>query len=369
MEQLSPEEIQTLIIAEIAGDISDHERAWLHQIITGNEQARQLYDEMHSFLDDPKVIQSKKELGSRIRMEDIMTRPRRMRRALAIGLSFAAMVVVLVGIYMSIKPKESIKTELTATKQKEVNLVMSNGKVISLDKQDTSLRAGSLALNNQNNTLTYSAVTSGNTGKGTINVPAGRFYQLVLSDGSKVTLNSATKIEFPFVFTGDKREIAIDGEAYLDIVKSDKPFWVRLTTGTVKVLGTTFNVNTYDDEERVSLVSGEVRFETAQDKVTLKPGNEVTIVNGRPLEVNSFTQEEVLSWIDGIYVFHDNTLQDVAKVVDRWYGVQLVLSEQVCNKHFYGFLDRKQPIQEFLEKLKFVNEVDYRINGNVIYIK
>lgn len=371
MEQFNPEEIQTLIIAEIAGDISDQEKAYLYQIIAENEQARHLYDDMHQFLDDEAVIQSKNELDSRIQLADIMvpvSRTRK-RRMLRVGLSVAAMVVVLVGIYISIQPKETYVTALTSTKPNGVNLVMGNGKVINLDKQDTSLSAGSVALNNKNNTLTYSVATAENTGKGIIHVPAGRFYQLVLSDGSKVTLNSATKIEFPFVFTGDSREISINGEAYFDIVKSNKPFLVHLPTSTVKVLGTTFNVNTYDKEEKVSLVTGKVRFETIKDKVVLEPGNEVSSVNGKPLVVTAFNQEEVLSWIDGIYVFHDNTLQDVAKVVDRWYGVQLVLSEQVRNKHFYGFLDRKQPIQAFLEKLKFVNEVEYQIEGNVIHIK
>jgi ferric-dicitrate binding protein FerR (iron transport regulator) len=371
MEQISPEEIQTLIIAEITGDISDQERAYLHRIIADNEQARHLYDDMHKFLNDVAVVQSKNELGSRIKLEDMMlpVSPRRSKRMLRIGLSVAAMVVVLVGIYISIKPKETNVTELTSTKRKVVNLVMADGKVINLDKQDTAWRAGTIALNNKNNTLTYSAVAGENTGKGIINVPAGRFYQLVLSDGSKVTLNSATKIEFPFVFTGDTRELSIDGEAYLDIVKSNKPFLVHLPTSTVKVLGTSFNVNTYDKEEKVSLVTGKVRFETLKEKITLEPGNEVSSVNGKSLAVTPFNQEEVLSWIDGIYVFHDNTLQDVAKVVDRWYGVQLLLSEQVRNKHFYGFLDRKQPIQQFLEKLKFVNEVEYHIEGNVIHIK
>jgi transmembrane sensor len=372
MEEFSPEEIQPLIIAEITGDITDQERSYLYKIIAENEDARHLYDDMHRFLDDAAVVKSKNELGSRIRSEDMMVdgSSTQNRNMLRVGLSVAAMVMVFLGIYVSIKPKEANENGLGSLKQRGVNLVMADGKVINLEKQDTVLRAGSIALNNKNNTLTYSAISGVNTGKGIINVPAGRFYHIVLSDGSKVTLNSATKIEFPFDFTGDTREISIDGEAYLDIAQGvNKPFLVHLPTSTVRVLGTTFNINTYDEQEKVSLVTGKVRFETVDDKVTLTPGNEVSCVKGKPLVVTPFNQEEALSWIDGIYVFHDNTLLDVAKVVDRWYGVKLILSEQVRNKHFYGFLDRKQPIQQFLEKLKFVNEVEYLITGNEVHIK
>jgi hypothetical protein len=372
MEKFRPEEIQTLIIAEITGDITDQEKVYLYKIISENEHARHWYDDMHKFMDDAAVVKSKNELGNRIRLEDMMvhgslTRNRNLGR---IGLSVAAMlVVVFIGTYVSIRPKESNEKESVSAKQGGVNLVMADGKVINLEKQDTTLHTGSIALNNKNNTLTYSAISDLSSGRGIINVPAGRFYNLVLSDGSKVTLNSATKIEFPFVFTGNTREISITGEAYLDVAKgSNKPFLVHLPTSTIEVLGTTFNVNTYDEQEKVSLITGKVRFETVDDKITLAPGNEISCVKGKSLAVTPFNQEEVLSWINGIYIFHNNTLEDVAKVVDRWYGVKLVLSNQVRRKHFYGFLDRNQPIQDFLEKLKFVNEVEYQIKGNVIHI-
>src|SRR6187399_2588758 len=108
MEHFSPEEIQTLIIAEITGDISDQERTYLHRIIAENAQARHLYDDMHKFLDAAEVVQSKNGLGSRIRLGDLTAhvRPVRKKAMLTIGLSVAAMVVLLVGIYVSIKPTD-----------------------------------------------------------------------------------------------------------------------------------------------------------------------------------------------------------------------------------------------------------------------
>jgi ferric-dicitrate binding protein FerR (iron transport regulator) len=361
----NPEEIQTLIIAEIMGDITDQEKTYLDELMAKDKDVRLLYEDMYSTYHSPEATEARKNLDQRVNYSDLISHNRRSYR---FAFSAAAILLVMVGIYTVVKTNTAPPVPIALNKSKNVELVMADGKVVSLDKQDTSLKAGTISLNNSNNTLSYSNARE--TGaKGTIRVPAGRFYNVVLSDGSKVTLNSATKLEFPFVF-GDIREVWIDGEAYLDIEKNDKkPFIVHLPNSIVKVLGTSFNVNTYDDNEKISLVSGKVKLLSAQDSVILLPGKQAQNIQDQPFTVGSFNQDEELSWINGVYIFHDADMKTVASVIGRWYGMQLVLSDKTKQLKFVGAVDRNQPIEDFLENLKAVNGIAYSIDGNIVTIK
>jgi ferric-dicitrate binding protein FerR (iron transport regulator) len=276
------------------------------------------------------------------------------------GFGVAVMAMALVGAFVLLNKN---KKEPLATDQ--ILLSMDNGEVVNLERADTAIQSGSLSLHNANKTLKF----NGAGGTGSLYVPAGKFYNLVLSDGTTMMVNSVTKVKFPFKFSGATREIWVDGEAYIDVALDSKQlFVVHLPNSQVKVLGTSFNVNTFDSKENVSLVTGKVRLITKKDSVTLSPGKQANI-QADSISVFHFKQEQVLSWMKGIYFFDDATMEEVAQVLPRWYGVTVKLDPGVKKKQFYGIIDRNQPLKEFLERLKSTQEVDYILNDNIVTIK
>jgi ferric-dicitrate binding protein FerR (iron transport regulator) len=189
------------------------------------------------------------------------------------------------------------------------------------------------------------------SGYNTLTVPPKMDYKLRLSDGTEVWLNATSRLRFPFSFTGDKREVYLEGEAYFQVSKNDtKPFVVHTEQTDIHVLGTSFNVNAYSDGlTRTSLVSGAVIATAAGKEVRLKPGEEAVYSSENGYKVVSFDDSEVLAWMKGVYVFHNTSLSEIASVIERWYGVQVVFdNKELAGKKFTGGLEKLQRLDYFL---------------------
>lgn len=168
--------------------------------------------------------------------------------------------------------------------------------------------------------------------------PWGEKLSVSLPDGTRVKLNSGSSIKFPMAFTGDKRRVELQGEAFFDVAENkEQPFIIRSGDVETKVLGTSFNVDAFEerDEVAVSVLTGKVMVSTANSQVFLTPG-EQGIYNRQQ---GKFTRdkvdiERVLLWKDGIIHFKDAPFQEVAKVLERWYGVNITFeNEQLKQCH------------------------------------
>jgi ferric-dicitrate binding protein FerR (iron transport regulator) len=168
-------------------------------------------------------------------------------------------------------------------------------------------------------------------------------------------------MRFPLSFTGNKRDVYINGEAYLKIAKeADKPFTVHLPNSTVLVLGTEFNVNTYE-VEKVALVKGAVKV----NGLLLNPGQQIT-----GSTINTFDEAEVLSWRQGKFVFSNTKLEDVCRIIPRIYGIGVELDdEEIGNKRFSGVIDKNKPIENVLKALKATNGIDYYSDNGTFHIR
>lgn len=196
---------------------------------------------------------------------------------------------------------------------------------------------------------------------------------LQLPDGSSIQLNAATILRFPLAFTGNNREITISGEAYLTIKKDARhPFYVNLPHGTVQVLGTEFNINTYNaQEDEVALVNGSIKVRSTRDSSIIKPGYKAIVHSGAALQVDEFDPYDVLSWRKGEYPFTNASLQVVSTLIERYYGIPVQFEGQASSQKFTGVISRKTPINNFLTGLKltgFVNEFSFDKEG-VLHIK
>jgi hypothetical protein len=299
----------------------------------------------------------------------VLTRIKNNQR-LKIGIVSIATAACLIGgvSIISTLLNKGQRESIVFEQSKDVQLQIGS-QTINLNGDSSIKTTNGISLNTANKALSYTSNSNSNQ-LSILKVPAGKDYTLILSDGSKVMLNSASEIEFPMNFTGNYREVTIKGEAYLDIKKvSNKPFIVHLAKGSIQVLGTAFNVNSYDIENiRISLVNGAVKFKSIVDSVILQSGEQASYGNDQ-VTVESFDEDDVLSWREGIYNFDNTPIVEIAKVFPRYFGISIVVDESAISKRFFGSLDRNKSYKQFLSNLKKTNDIDYYIKDEIIHLK
>lgn len=188
--------------------------------------------------------------------------------------------------------------------------------------------------------------------------PRGQKSQIVLADGTKVWLNSDTKIKYPGNFDKNQRDVYLDGEAFFEVTKNaHQPFVVHTSEVNVEVLGTKFNVKAYPNENQIetSLFEGKINLVVDDSKVSKKfltevnPGEAFVYLKGdHKLEAKNFQKEEIDGWKNNQLIFKDDTFNNLVRKVERWYDVKIVYDEKL-------FSDRRLTVElyegERLERL------------------
>jgi ferric-dicitrate binding protein FerR (iron transport regulator) len=372
------EDIRILVLDEISGTLSEAGRETLFQEISVNEDARVMREDMLRVLNIPAVQDYIKRTPYEDPADKIINRiHNQQRRKKVVALSTlaavaAAAVIALLTIPTlfkseSGKTSNNFATTQTPTNKQQIQLKMANGQVITLNSDTSQVVAGNALLKTHNKTLTYTTTSATNAAEfATLTVPAGKDYTIHLSDGTQVQLNAATSIRFPLAFKTGNREVYINGEAYLMIAKNaSQPFIVHLPNSTVHVLGTEFNVNTYDSGvAKIALVQGAVRVISKTDSLQLTPGQQAIYASNK-ISTAPFDETDVLSWRLGRFLFSDARLDEVCRVIPRLYGISLELdNKEVAGKRFTGVIDRHQPVENVLKALKATNGIDYYTDKN-----
>ncbi len=219
----------------------------------------------------------------------------------------------------------------------------------------------------------------------TLSTPRGGQYQLVLPDGSKVWLNAVSSIRYPTTFAEKEREVEITGEAYFEVAKNaDRPFIVKLPPaasgedqGEVKVLGTHFNVNAYDDETtvKVTLLEGAVkvsRLTPAQPGTVhsqlLLPGQQAIIdKEAAGIKITYADTEEAVAWKNGFLEFNNSSLKTIMRQISRWYDVDIRYEGDRQERFFTGEIPRNLSLSNVLKILALSN-VHFKIEGRIITV-
>ena len=255
-------------------------------------------------------------------------------------------------------------------------LTLAGGQKIVLDStaRGAISKQGNTTIINTNGQLVYSELQKKPTAilYNTLTTGRGNQYQLVLPDGSKVWLNAASSITYPSAFTGTERKVAITGEAYFEIAKyENRPFIVEKNEVRILVLGTHFNVNTYDDEEaqKITLLEGSVKVAIGARSCLLRPGQQAILSGGNaPVKViDDPNIDEVMAWKNGAFKFNNATIESIMHQVIRWYDVDVVYDTKV-SQHFIANVARDVPVSELLKLLELTDQVHFKIDGKKITI-
>ncbi|MCU4173594.1 FecR family protein [Carboxylicivirga sp. N1Y90] len=208
----------------------------------------------------------------------------------------------------------------------------------------------------------------------TIKVPRGGEYQLVLSDGTKVWLNSESELRFPVAFTGDIRQVDLIGEGLFDVKQNKtKPFIVKTEYSKVKVYGTQFNVMSYPDDmlQETTLVEGSVSVIRNGKETIIQPGQQARLdKKSNQMFVNEVDVELYTAWKDGIFRFEEMTLDDMANKLSRWYDVEFFFAnKEVRTKRFTGGVRRSTDFKFFMRMIEETTKVEVEMNGKTILVK
>ncbi|WP_438940117.1 FecR family protein, partial [Chitinophaga hostae] len=244
------------------------------------------------------------------------------------------------------------------TEKGSARLKMADGRLLTLN--DTGSQRVDAFVSNTNRVISLDSSAASAAGWTTLVVPSRLDYRIDLIDGSRVWLNSETSLRFS---GKSRREVHLEyGEAYFEVAhNANMPFTVHTPNGLVKVLGTSFNVNAYSQQKIVtSLITGRVIVEAGIDKEVLAPGNEAVVSAGQAIMIQPFDQEAVLGWRSGIHFFKDATIEDVAVMIRRWFGTELIIdNSDVRSKELRGTLKRHEPLQAFVDRINAVGIVTF----------
>lgn len=208
----------------------------------------------------------------------------------------------------------------------------------------------------------------------TLIVPIGKRSNVTLADGTKIWVNSDTKVIYPIKFNANKREIFVEGEIYLDVNHNeDAPFVVKTRDSQITVLGTQFNVTAYANEPNMDivLVDGKVEVELAgKGKNTLSP-NELISYNKttNKSEISRVNVSDYVAWKDGYYQFNKQTMDIVLNKISKYYGVKMVWDQQVGNLSCSGKLDLKDDLKEVFKLISKAAPIQIETINEQVHIK
>lgn len=208
-----------------------------------------------------------------------------------------------------------------------------------------------------------------------LEVRRGGEYRLTLSDGTVVWMNSESKLRYPTQFVGEERRVFLEGEAYFEVTpNAEKPFWVECKNQTLQVLGTKFNISAYANETIVTtLLQGSVNLtnSSTMQQQRLVPGEQAFVDDKNNVwQVREVNVEDVIAWTKGMFVFNDQSLEQVMGKLERWYNVNVIFSDMAAKEiSFKGNLPRNLDLKIILSMIERISSASFEQKENEVYVK
>ncbi|WP_017257132.1 FecR family protein [Pedobacter arcticus] len=269
------------------------------------------------------------------------------------------------------------KTSLAPEKEKSAVLTLANGKKLLLEDVANGYVADDVGVTinkDSNGSLIYSVKNNSTPGQygsasyNTISTPKGGQYQVNLPDGTKVWLNTESALKYPVPFDKTSRLVELTGEAFFEVAKSKhRPFIVKTADAEVKVLGTHFNISAYTNDAfmKTTLVEGSVAIKSGENNKILKPGYQAVVSNNLPnINIKPVDVEEALAWKNGYFVFNNEDIKTVMKIIARWYNIEVVYEGNIKNEVFVGTVSRFDSIEKLLKTIELTGGVHFNIENN-----
>lgn len=375
-------EVEDLLLKYQSGQCSEEERTIVENWL--------FYENKTDFnLSDQELAQNLNELDFRMGLAPKVKKHNFIRTFAAAA---AILLISCVGLYFyTSAPTNTTISNFALKKAKDIEpggnfamLTLANGKSFNLNssRDRVLIKKDSLSIvNTENGQLIY--LPNNELGKlrvnnssnlfaiNTLSTPRGGQYQVSLPDGTKVWLNSASSLKFPARFIGDERRVQLTGEAYFEVAKNPKmPFKVTVNSTTVKVLGTHFNINAYDDMPSIktTLLEGSIQITNGSIHKILKPNEQGLIDKSGSMKVMTADTEKAIAWKNGYFIFNRTSLHEIMQQISRWYNVEVVYKGEISSEEdLAGKIKRNSNLSKTLKLLEF-SGVHFEVNDHKVIV-
>ena len=345
-------------------------------------EIRNVLNRLISYFQQMEEVPSDEEMiGLWNRIQNTLSEKKKKKRRFYLLTSVATAASVLLCVWIGMNYFSNSKMDLSEIAKymlmqevntDEIQLLVSPDKMIKLEDNSTVAysKSGNIKINQEK----IAAIEEREEYYNQFVVPTGKFGRLILSDGSDVFVNSNTRVIYPKKFKGSKREIFVEGEIYINVIKQkDMPFVVKTNKFDVQVLGTAFDVKAYkdmDNEGEVVLLQGIVNIKTrAGMEAKLVPNTKATLLAGTEIKTTKVDAENYIWWTKGILPLNNGKLSDILKDLSRYYGVQIVCEKSIKDIKIAGKIDVACGIEIALRNIASVGGFIYHKQGDIYLLQ
>ncbi|MDQ2178473.1 FecR family protein [Marinifilum sp. D714] len=355
-----------------------------------NPQMIELYEELRKYKEAGFLLEQTDEPNVGLEWQKLKNKLQN-KKKYRINLTIAASIAVLIACAFALffektsweQEEYIVRSNRIVKGGSKAVLITSNGNEYELEKLKDlviSEKQGIQIITDSDNLIQYcedqktKELESEEPIYNTLKVPRLGEYELVLSDGSKVHLNSESELKYPVKFSGEERIVELIGEAYFDVTSNAEiPFVVRTNRVDTRVLGTKFNVNAYPAEDMdVTLVEGKVELYSKKklNKIVLQPGeNALLQTGGSKMQVSSVDVRKFTAWRDGYFYFEKERLEDIFIKLERWYDFKVFYQNPgVKDYEFRMRADRDAEFQDIAKRLEKTGRISIQISGNAVIV-
>ena len=369
-------DIAAIILAYLRDEVDEEGqrklKVWLEESDSHKTLFARIQDEKMQYEDIQKILSY--DAGGAWQVVQ-QKAARRRRKRLTRVYRVAVSVVIIFGVAIAFLLREEATTVVPVVKVEEITpgrsmakLTVASGDVYHLDSLHQVDLITSLAENNGKEVVFIDRQLEEGEREikyNKVEIPRGGEYQIVLGDGTRVYLNAQTELRFPESFaSSEQRLVYLSGEAYFEVTKNpSKPFVVQCKDYAVKVLGTSFNVNSYEGDEtsKTTLATGKVEIDMDGKQTILNPGQQAIIKNGE-VNVKEVDVEVYTTWMFDNFRFQSESIQEIMTKLSRWYAIDVFyMNESVRNYHFTGYLPRYAKIADVLELLSLTTNIKFDV--------
>ncbi len=380
--------IENLIIKYLTNEATSTDLDSLSKWIESQENERffndyvKTYYEVTMAMNKPDVDNIKKNLLQKIKKDK---NPFYRYRVNSI-LKYAAILTIILGLGHLIKssfseaPHEVVQKNILIPKEESITIRLDNGEVqtINPEEEGKELRdsEGNLIGNVNKSQLVYGKNKKVETlVYNTLNIPNGKRFDIILSDGTHIFLNSGSTLRYPVKFIeGSTRDVFLTGEAYFDVMEDKAhPFVVHVDDMEVNVLGTTFNVSDYDEDPNINtvLVEGSVELynKETNNSTLLKPGFKAAWdKSSNKISIENVDTRVYTAWIDGKLIFRNATFRQIRNMLERYYNVAIHNDNEDLDRQLFDATFDIETIDQILETFSKSYAIEYSIINNEVMI-
>ena len=332
--------------------------------------------------------EEKNNLWECIQYEVVLQKKRRQRHVFYMSVSIAASIALIltVGLLFHYNTAHILDTDLfqqyalltdSANSLKhveDIQLKLSDGKNVLVQQSKVISYSSGNKIVIGADTIDFRSKKGGLTEIDQIITPPGKQVQMILADGTRLWINAGTHVMYPHQFQKGHREIFVNGEVYLEVARNEQvPFFVRTKDFYVQVLGTKFNVNSYNSTSgsSVVLVEGSVKVEgKSQEEIVLTPNQYISIQHGKlasPIEVDV---KEYVSWVDNLLVYNtEKPLTDVLRKLELYYDKKIKIVDNMEDIRVSGKLELKNDFSKVLHSLSHSFPITFEERSDTVFVR